>query len=46
MSRQVLSVIDFVEPIRALRVKSRFDIDVLNAIQNPDKHYKKFWQGN
>ena len=41
-----LSVIDFVAPIRTLRVKSNtkpwFDIDVLNAIRNCDKHYRKF----
>ena len=41
-----LSVIDFVAPIRTLRVKSNtkpwFYIDVLNAIRNCDKHYRKF----
>ena len=41
-----LSEINFVAPIRTLRVKSitktRFDIDVLNAIRNCDKHYRKF----
>ena len=40
-----LSVINFVEPIRTLRIKSNtkpwFDIDFLNAIQNRDKHHKK-----
>ena len=43
-----LFVIDFVAPIRTLRVKSNtklwFDIDVLNAIRKRDKHYKKFKQ--
>ena len=46
----VLSVIDFVAPTRTWRVKVNtklwFDIDVLNAIRNRDKHYKKFeWLG-
>ena len=40
-----LSVIDFVAPIRTLRVKSNtkpwFDTNVLNAIRNRDKHYRK-----
>ena len=45
-----LSAVDSVSPIRTLRVKSNtkpwFDIDVLNAIQNRDKHCKKFkWSG-
>ena len=43
-----LSAVDSVSPIKTLRVKSNirpwFDIDVLNAIQNRDKHYKKFKQ--
>ena len=43
---KLLSVINFVAPIRTLRVKSNtkpwFDIDVLNAIRNCDKHYRKF----
>ena len=43
-----LSAVDSVSPIRPLRVKSntkpRFDIDVINAIRNRDKHYKKFTQ--
>ena len=43
-----LSAVDSVSPIRTLRVKSNtklwFDIDVLNAIRNRDKHYKKFQQ--
>ena len=43
-----LSAVDSVSPIRTLRVKSNtkpwFDIDVLNAIQNRDKLYKKFEQ--
>ena len=41
-----LSAVDSVSPIRTSRVKSNtkpwFDIDVLNVIQNHDKHYKKF----
>ena len=41
-----VSEINFVAPIRTLRVKSitktRFDNDVLNAIRNLDKHYRKF----
>ena len=43
-----LSAFDPVSPIRTIRVKSNtkpwFDIDVLNAIQNCHKHYKKFKQ--
>ena len=43
-----LSAVDFVSPIRTLRVKFNpkpwFDIYVLNAIRNSDKHYKKFKQ--
>ena len=43
-----LSAVDFVLPIRTLRVKSNtkpwFDIDVLNSIQNRNKHYKNFKQ--
>ena len=43
-----LAVIDFVAPIRTLRIKSNtkpwFDIDFLNAIQNRDKHHKKIKQ--
>ena len=43
---KLLSVINFVVPIRTLRVKSNtklwFDIEILNAIRNRDKHYKKF----
>ena len=43
-----LSVIDFVAPIRTLGAKSGtkpwFDIDVLNAIRNSDKHNRKFKQ--
>ena len=42
------SVIGFVAPIRILRGKSNtkpwFDIDVLNAMRNLDKHYRKFKQ--
>ena len=45
-----LSAVDSVSPIRALRVKSNtkpwFDIDVLNAFRNCDKHYKKFKQSS
>ena len=45
-----LSAVDSVSPIRALRVKSNtkpwFGIDVLNAIRNRDKHYKKFKQSD
>ena len=41
-----LSVIDFVGPIRTVRAKSNtkpwFIIDVLNAIRNRDKQFKKF----
>ena len=41
-----LSAVDSVSPIRTLRVKSNtkpwFDIDVLNATRNRDKHCKKF----
>ena len=40
-----LCIVDFVAPIRTLKVKSRtkphFDIDFLNVIRNRDKHYKK-----
>ena len=40
-----LSVIDFVAPIRTLRVKSNtrtwLDMDVLNTSRNRHKHYKK-----
>ena len=40
-----LCIVDFVAPIRTLKVKSRtkpyFDIDYLNVIRNRDKHYKK-----
>ena len=40
-----LSAVDSVSPFRTLRVKYNtkpgFDIDVLNAIQNRDKPYKK-----
>ena len=40
-----LSAADSVLPIRILRVKSNtkpgFNINVLNAIENRDKHYKK-----
>ena len=43
-----LSAIDFVAPITILKVKSKtkswFDIDVLNANQNRNKHYKNFKQ--
>ena len=43
-----LSVIDFVAPTRTLIVKSNnkpcFDIDVINAIRNQDKHHKTFKQ--
>ena len=43
-----LSAVDSVSSIWTLRVKSNikpwFDIDVLNAIWNRDKHYKKFKQ--
>ena len=43
-----LFAVDSVSPIRTLRVKSNikpwFDIDVLIAIWNRDKHYKKFKQ--
>ena len=43
-----LSAVDSVSPIRALKVTSNtkpwFDIDVLNAIRNRDKHYKKIKQ--
>ena len=43
-----LSAVDSVLPIRTLRVKSNtkpwFDIDVLNSIQNRNKHYKNFKQ--
>ena len=42
----LFSAVYSVSPIRALRVKSNtkpwFDIDVLNAIQNRNKRYKKF----
>ena len=42
----VLSVIDFIVPVRTLSVKSNtkpwLDIDVLNAIRKRDKHYRKF----
>ena len=45
-----LSAVDSVSPIRALRVqpntKPWFDIDVLNAIPNCDKDYKKFKQSS
>ena len=41
----VLSAIESISPIRALKVKSNikpwFDIDVLNPIQNRDKHKSK-----
>ena len=41
-----LCVVDFVAPIRTSRVKSNtkpwFENDVLNAIRNHDKHYRKF----
>ena len=40
-----LSVIGFVPPIGTLSIKSNtkplFDIDVLNAMRNRDKHHKK-----
>ena len=40
-----LSAVDSVSPFRTLRAKYNTkpgsDIDVLNAIQNRDKHYKK-----
>ena len=43
---KLLSAVDSVSPTRTLRVKSNtkpwFDIYVLNAIWNRDKHYKKF----
>ena len=43
-----LSAFDSVSTIRTLGVKSNtklwFDIAVLNAFQNRDKHYKKFKQ--
>ena len=43
-----LHVVDSVAPIKTRRVKSsikpRFDIDVLNATRNRDKHYKRFKQ--
>ena len=43
-----LSLIDFVTTIGTLRVKSNtkswFDFDVLNVIQNRDKHYQNFKQ--
>ena len=43
-----LSTVDSVSPMRTWRVKSsnktRFDIDVLNAIRTRDKHYKKLKQ--
>ena len=43
-----LSAFDSVSTIRTLTVKSNtelwFDIAVLNAFQNRDKHYKKFKQ--
>ena len=42
----VLSVIDFIVPVRTLSIKSNtkpwLDIDVLNAIRNRDKHCRKF----
>ena len=42
----VLSAVDSVWLTRTLRLKSNtklcFDIDVFSAIQNNDKHYKKF----
>ena len=43
---KILFEVDFVAPIKTLRVKSNtnywFDIDVLNATGNRDKQYKKF----
>ena len=46
LCNEVLSVINFIAPIRNLRVKyntkSWFDIDVSCAIRNRDKHYRKF----
>ena len=43
---KLLFEVDFVAPIKTLRVKSNtnswFDIDVLNAIGNRDKQYKNF----
>ena len=45
---KILSAVDSISPIRTLRVKFNtkpsFDIDVLNAIRNRDKHYKTFKQ--
>ena len=42
----VTKILSAVSPIRILKVKSNtkswFDIDILNAIGNRDKHYKKF----
>ena len=46
LCERCLSVIDFVAPIKTLRVKfnteSRFDINLLNASQNRKNHYKPF----
>ena len=43
-----LAVVDFVDPVKTSRVKSNtkpcFDIDVLNAIRNRDKYFKKWKQ--
>ena len=45
---EFLSAVDSVSPTRTSRVKSNtkpwFDIGVLNAFWNRDKHYKKFKQ--
>ena len=45
IASKYLHEVDYVAPIRAIRVKSKtkswFDIDVLNTIQNLDQHYKK-----
>ena len=44
----LLSAVHSVSPIRTLRMKSNtkpwFDIDVLNAVRNRNKHYKKMKQ--
>ena len=45
---KIFSAVDSISPIRTLRVKFNakpwFDMDVLNAIRNRNKHYKKFKQ--
>ena len=45
-----LFAVDSVSPIRTLKVKSYtkpwFEIDILSAIRNRDKHYKKFRQSD